>query len=196
MEKQIFELRQALKDADMDDEQREAAEATLTALETSINEEREAREVEAALAAEVTEEQETDSRKVGSAVEDAIVALTEVSRSLAEGQTVVLEEITAMRVEATKARELELEWEEEAQAEGQEEESRSTSNEEMLASIEKLTRTVEETIPQRRGAGANAETVNPLDESARLEEAVSNIKDPIERLRAIAKHVTGERKLV
>lgn len=191
MEKQIEELRSALKDADMDDEQREAATATLNDLETSLQEAKAARESEiaAAAASEESEEETEESRSVDSGVAEAMQAVVEVSRVLAEGQTELLDELKAMRSEASEARAAEEEWEEEVEKEL---ESRSTDDD-TVAAIAELKKLVEETIPLRRGAGPSKE--EDRSESDRVEAALAKIVDPGDRLRAAMKHSTGERLL-
>lgn len=196
MEKQIEELRSALKDADMDDEQREAAEATLSALETSLQEDKTAREAE--LAAKVVDQGNEDKTESSRSVEvdrevvEALQAIAEVSRVLTEGQTELLDELKAMRTEASEARK---KVEEESTEEGDEsKEEVSRTSTEMMTAIAGLRKLVEESIPRRRGKGPSVE--EDRSESERLAEAVSKIKDPAERLRAVMKHSTGERSLV
>lgn len=196
MEKLIEQLRQALTDADMDDEQREAAEAALAALEE------EAEEARVAAEEDESDEYEDGSREEGGAVADALTAFAEtfeeVGRTLLEGQTAVLEEMTAMREAAEEEAEY-RDAEEDEESDEDESESREADSDDAVSrladSISSLEKLVKDSIPNRRGQGPDVDEDEDLDEAARIAKALEDEKNPEVRLRSVLKHSSGERPL-
>lgn len=180
---QIMALRQALKDADLADEEREVAEEALKTIEAGLKE----REVEE----EKTEKGETEERAPAAELDLSPIVETfeSVGRAILEGQTAVLDEIKTMREESA-AREVEEETERE------EEESREASDatarvEKSLADMRKL---ITDAMPLRRGEGPGKETTEePLDEAAQLERDLKDIENPEMRLRYVLNHVADAR---
>jgi hypothetical protein len=177
--KQILELRELLKSADLEDESREAAERNLNSLEEAYKQAQEAQEAEEATPVEAAPQEE--AREVD--FTPLIDAFQEVGRNIVDGQQAINEKLD----EVLAAREVaEQEAEEEVEASTEERSANTEVINSLTEKMDNLRSLIESSVPQRRGVGpVESETEPVLDEAARLVRSLEDIEDPEARLRQI-----------
>ncbi len=181
--KQIAELKRSLQEADLSDEERSANEAALSAIEVGL--------AAAAKAAEVATETEETEEKVEersasdetmTAILAAVESISEIGRTLTEGQAEITKEIDGLKA-ANEAREVSEEVEKEEEATLKASESRSADVDKLTAAVDGLRKVVETSVPVRRGSGPTEVEETSETKVDVLERELEGIENPEMRLR-------------